>query len=212
MPEKKNNICIDCGKPCTRRALRCARCKMLKLHKDNPGLVHKMNKSRMKPGWKEQTSRKIKEFFSDPLNKSRWFESIKSRPKRYGEDAPNWKGGLSTINEILRGRKEYEIWRKSVFERDNYTCQKCGYRGKNLHAHHKIEWSKDESKRFDISNGLTLCGDCHKKEHGKYIRNIDKYSRTVCPLCGGLKMRRAVTCRKCKDRHHSRKALDLSKL
>ena len=25
----------------------------------------------------------------------------------------------------LRTSKQYEIWRKSVFERDGYTCQKC---------------------------------------------------------------------------------------
>lgn len=174
MPEKKTNSCIDCGDPCSRRASRCARCKMLKLHQDQPDLVHKMNQARMIPGWRERTSQKIKSFFADPLKKHEWQASIQDRPKRYGEHAPNWKGGLSSINNILRSSHEYEVWRKAVFERDHYTCQGqgCGYSGKNLHAHHIIKWSEDESKRFDVSNGLTLCQDCHSKAHGRYIRNM----------------------------------------
>lgn len=62
-----------------------------------------------------------------------------------------------------RNTPEYRQWRKAVFERDNYTCQRCGVKGGSLEAHHKIPWIKDKELRFDVDNGLTLCVDCHKK-------------------------------------------------
>ena len=34
----------------------------------------------------------------------------------------NWKGGLTDINKQIRNSVEYNIWRKSVYARDNWTC------------------------------------------------------------------------------------------
>lgn len=62
----------------------------------------------------------------------------------------------------LGSSREYKIWRKSVFERDNYTCQDCKVRGKYLEAHHIKSWAHYPELRFDINNGLTLCRECHK--------------------------------------------------
>lgn len=68
-------------------------------------------------------------------------------------------------NRRLRLRAEFFEWRKSVYERDNWTCQKCGKRGGKLNAHHIIAVSADPSLVYDISNGITLCQKCHKLEH-----------------------------------------------
>lgn len=65
-----------------------------------------------------------------------------------------------------RRTPEYYKWRKSVFERDNYTCQVCGQVGGSLNAHHIELFSKNIEKRIDINNGITLCINCHKKIHG----------------------------------------------
>ena len=63
--------------------------------------------------------------------------------------------------------KEYTNWRKRVFDRDNYTCQKCGQIGGTLNAHH-IKHYKDYHKlRYELSNGITLCEKCHKELHKK---------------------------------------------
>lgn len=69
------------------------------------------------------------------------------------------------LNPKSRNTAAYRKWKKEVFENDLYTCQKCGYTGKEIEPHHIIPWSKSVKKRFDVSNGKTLCKECHKLEH-----------------------------------------------
>lgn len=64
-----------------------------------------------------------------------------------------------------RNSPEYNEWRNSVFQRDNYTCKMCGTKGGKLNAHHIELWSKNDDLRFSVDNGITLCVDCHKKLH-----------------------------------------------
>ena len=64
-----------------------------------------------------------------------------------------------------RNMPEYIAWRKAVYERDNYTYQECGARGGSLNAHHIKSWAHHPELRFDVNNGVTLCRDCHSKEH-----------------------------------------------
>lgn len=79
-----------------------------------------------------------------------------------GEDNPNWKGGVSPINEMLRKTKEQKAWGKAVFKRDNYTCQFCGKRGGYLEADHIKQFALYPDLRTVLSNGRTLCLDCHR--------------------------------------------------
>lgn len=82
--------------------------------------------------------------------------------KHKGKNAYNWKGGISSKEERIRKSVDYKDWRKSVFERDNYTCQCCGDKsGHNLEAHHIKNFSDNKDKRFDINNAITLCNKCH---------------------------------------------------
>lgn len=67
--------------------------------------------------------------------------------------------------ERNRGNAVYKRWRKSVFERDNYTCQICGTRGGKLDAHHIVAWSDSIRLRYEVNNGQTLCSKCHYKLH-----------------------------------------------
>lgn len=81
-----------------------------------------------------------------------------------------WKGGKTKRATILRTRAKYLKWRDSVFERDLYTCQKCGVFNGNgkkiiLNAHHIRLFSEFKELRFELSNGITLCKDCHISEH-----------------------------------------------
>lgn len=76
--------------------------------------------------------------------------------------------GISTECEKIRKNKDYKIWREMVFERDNWTCQKCLERGFELNAHHIENFSNNEELRFNIDNGITLCRECHYKFHKVY--------------------------------------------
>lgn len=64
-------------------------------------------------------------------------------------------------------------WRCAVLKRDGYKCVKCGSQ-KELQTHHIIHVADDpEGKHiFEVDNGITLCKECHMKEHGKNIKQI----------------------------------------
>lgn len=57
----------------------------------------------------------------------------------------------------------YSNWRTEVYERDSYTCQCCGdnWSGR-LNAHHKDGYHWCKERRIDVSNGVTLCEECHR--------------------------------------------------
>lgn len=87
-------------------------------------------------------------------------------PDRTGENNPNWKGGISEHRKYYR-TKEYENWRKSVFEKDNYTCWNCAKTGGKLQAHHVYEVSKFPHLMYETSNGITLHEKYHRSIRGK---------------------------------------------
>lgn len=89
-----------------------------------------------------------------------------------GEKNINYKHGLSSVRPP-RDLAKTNRWRRRVYARDNYTCQRCGYdKGKRLQAHHIKSWINYPESRFDISNGITLCIPCHRWVHSK--QNINK--------------------------------------
>ncbi len=71
-------------------------------------------------------------------------------------------GGVSTEEMLLRASPEYIQWRKAVYKRDDYICQRCGERGEKLEAHHIKPFATHPELRFDVTNGITLCKSCHR--------------------------------------------------
>lgn len=67
------------------------------------------------------------------------------------------------LDRIARYSPENKVWRESVFERDDFTCQECGVRGTYLEADHIKPWAYFPDLRFELSNGRTLCRPCHDK-------------------------------------------------
>jgi len=92
---------------------------------------------------------------------------------RTGSLAPNWKGGTTSKYEIIRSSVEYKLWRKSIMERDKWTCIWCGYRSQgngDIHADHIKPFALFPELRFAIDNGRTLCKECHKTTDS-YLNN-----------------------------------------
>ena len=86
-----------------------------------------------------------------------------------------WKGGVSSINDRIRNSSKYKQWRKSVIERDNKTCIKCGRSDDKIEVDHIYPFSIYPELRFDINNGRTLCCRCHRKTKTYGSGNIRKY-------------------------------------
>ena len=89
-----------------------------------------------------------------------------------GENHYNWKGGVSNENDRDNDSYEYNRWRKSVFLRDNYTCQCCERSGCKLNAHHIKNYSSHKDIRYDVSNGITLCEECHLNSYNNSFHKI----------------------------------------
>lgn len=113
-----------------------------------------------------------------------WSKEIHS-----GENHHNWKGGITSLASQIRHSIESKLWRKQVFERDSYTCQHCHQVGENLIAHHiklfsvileeynitTLEEAIQCDVLWDIDNGITLCVECHEREHQR-LKAIAKTS------------------------------------
>ena len=105
--------------------------------------------------------------------------SEKTRKKfseeRQGSNNPNYNPKI-TDEERQNKRQGIGIWKRKVKERDEHTCQCCGYKGELkdgiMVAHHLDNYNNFKELRLDVNNGITLCKDCHcsKKELG--IHNI----------------------------------------
>lgn len=79
-----------------------------------------------------------------------------------------WRGKKAPweqTNDDVRRSGRYKKWRVNVFKRDDYTCQHCRQEGGELNAHHIKPFAKYKKLRFEITNGLTLCVQCHREEH-----------------------------------------------
>lgn len=146
-----------------------------------------------KTGWRPGELRKCvicgKEFYIKPShikkrigvycsNKCR-IEGMKGRklPKETKRKLSLAHGGTGTPNPLYGKRyyhqkdKKYKEWRAKVFLRDNFTCQVCREVGCFLHPHHIKSWAKYPKLRYEVSNGITLCVECHKEIHKLLRKN-----------------------------------------
>jgi hypothetical protein len=97
---------------------------------------------------------------------------------RKGKDSNFWKGGVTNNNKKVRNSLNYKLWRKAVFERDDYTCQFCDKRGGYLEADHIKPFAYFVNLRFELSNGRTLCLNCHRKTFKKVYKYRKEYVET----------------------------------
>jgi hypothetical protein len=109
---------------------------------------------------------------NDPIQKQA-LARIQREAKRTGSElASGGKGGLDS-RLVLQ-----------VFRRDKYRCKTCGQLGNiarngGLSVHHKggivdSEWLSNKGHENSLNNLVSICADCHDKEHEKAkARGVD---------------------------------------
>ena len=166
------NKCMDCGTPIAFFAKRCKICSSIGSNNPFYGKTHKKE---------SLVNIKLFEKGHTPWIKGR-HQSESSLNKIRGEKHWNWKGGVNSIQKLIRRSPKYKDWRKKCFQRDKYTCKKCNTSGVYLIVHHKKRFSILMQEAiakspllsildacmcyepfWDTNNGVTLCDDCHKK-------------------------------------------------
>ena len=147
----------------------------------NPNFNHRWSSE-----LKEQTSAKIKEQYKN--GRKTWCKGqTKETDPRLakcgviGNDFGKYTKGQKRVDDVWRNvlnsagvrhslQQEHkykyhgENWlriRKSVLQRDNFTCQKCGSK-EYLVVHHLIPYRLSGSD--DLDNLITLCRRCHGRE------------------------------------------------
>jgi len=125
------------------------------------------------------------------------YQNVRSKVKcingyRYGESnlycSDECKKACPTYGQIKypkdfklnTSREVQPALRKLVLKRDNYTCQKCDSKDKELHCHHYegIEVNPVESADMDMC--ITLCKDCHNEVHRQDKCGMKDYKMEKC--------------------------------
>lgn len=72
---------------------------------------------------------------------------------------------MSLKKQLIRLR-----FREAVFERDNFRCRKCNRgNGCALDAHHIINRNEMKDGGYILSNGISLCDECHFKAEQRVL-------------------------------------------
>jgi thymidylate synthase (FAD) len=95
-----------------------------------------------------------------------------NRRTRAGAASNFWKGGVSSDRESI-GRWTTQCAAR-VHARNGWTCQLCRRRPNELHCHHVVPVWADARRSRDEANLTTLCGDCHRRIHGRELKYVEQ--------------------------------------
>jgi len=94
--------------------------------------------------------------------------SVSHKGQNSGANSRFWKGGITPENVKIRTSFEYNLWRRKVFKKDRFVCQKCHRNNKKLRVHHINNFARFPELRFEVNNGITFCEDHHNEFHKLY--------------------------------------------
>lgn len=89
---------------------------------------------------------------------------------RGGERNGRWKGGITRQSAKKTSTKEFKAFRAAVLLRDEGKCVLCKSDQK-LHVDHIKPRIDFPELLCDVSNGRTLCYECHRKT-STYLSNV----------------------------------------
>jgi hypothetical protein len=85
-----------------------------------------------------------------------------------GDRHPNWNPLLRPEDRMRRRSVTgYQEWRITVYRLWHFRCAICGKHPKRgqFTAHHLYDWQHFPERQLDPTNGVALCGSCHKSYH-----------------------------------------------
>jgi hypothetical protein len=94
-----------------------------------------------------------------------------------GAKSPTWKGGVTPERQSFYTTDEWKETVKTIWQRDNATCQECGkrkdeFRSIQFDIHHIVSFADNKELRAEPSNLVLLCRPCHLWVHSN--ENTDK--------------------------------------
>ena len=138
--------------------------------------------------YREKTANFCSVICSNEFRKSPEFrlKTSELQKKIFEEKLGGFRSRLTTLAMLIRNSIHYKLWRENIFKRDNFTCKECGQKGGALIGDHIKQFGliliENDVKTFDealfcvelwdLSNGQTLCLDCHKNTP-TYGRRVD---------------------------------------
>lgn len=105
--------------------------------------------------------------------------SKKHSARLQGISEDDWKEYASTKQQRIYTSQEYKEWRLAVYKRDKFTCRMCDYKGQSINAHHIYPKSKYPERTFDVTNGITLCVNCHYQTYQCEEEFIDRFIQEI---------------------------------
>lgn len=121
---------------------------------------------------KQQIKVVYRVYFKHNHNGKYYCNHCSSKVLMSGDKHWNWNSDRTEEDRQDRhngNKAQINEWRKKVYDRDNYTCQHCHLsKSHHLIAHHLNGYDNYKEERFLVSNGITLCDECHKDFHHKY--------------------------------------------
>lgn len=91
---------------------------------------------------------------------------------RKGIDNPNYNPELSDEdrerNKCRTNTAEYIRFRRKAFKVNGISCDCCKQINKRRVVHHLDSWNINKGLRYEISNTVVLCEECHKEFHRIY--------------------------------------------
>jgi HNH endonuclease len=90
---------------------------------------------------------------------------------RFGLRPKSWKGGIAGLRQTVYGTQEWKECVKTVWKRDDATCQRCNLRKNNAREtpfdiHHIVSFEVAKL-RTEVSNLILMCEPCHYWAHAK---------------------------------------------
>lgn len=169
MSQKKMIVCTTCGKSVLSWGIKFCSYRCVRLSPERKAQVSRQMRGVNHPFYGTNRSSATRR----RIGQTRIRRGIGIGPRN-----GNWKGGITAIKQSIRMSYEYREWRTAVFRRDGFRCVSCLKRGNgDLEADHirpfsdilrhfnirSLEAARQCSDLWDISNGRTLCHQCHTK-------------------------------------------------